>query len=129
MNQSGVYAAHDRLRCVYAGTQGESRSHALRVEHLAGLQVEPEPPLISACIYCDPQMASMCQTKAAARVNGHQVGRSPLQSNGMALALGKVEGFIKKPTWYEATGESVLAAFGRGHSQLKSRHAARRTKR
>lgn len=67
------------------------------VEHLAGLPVDPEPPLIPACTYCEPQVASVGLTEAAARAGGRlvSVGRAPFHGNGKALALGSPEGFVK----------------------------------
>ena len=88
-------ASHEAIRCV---------------EHLAGLHVDPQPPLIPACTYCDPQVASVGLTEAAARADGRTitVGRGSFHSNGKALALEHPEGFVK--TIFDAQTGELLGA-------------------
>lgn len=87
-----------------------SREAVRCVEYLAGLQVDPQPPLIPACTYCDPQVASVGLTESAARADGREVsvGRMPFHGNGKALALGQPEGFVK--TVFDAQTGELLGA-------------------
>ncbi len=52
---------------------------------------------IPGCTYCQPQVASIGLTEAAAKAKGLQikVGKFPFIGNGKAIALGEPEGFIK----------------------------------
>ncbi len=65
---------------------------------------------IPGCTYCQPQIASIGLTEAAAVAAGHQVrvGRFPFIGNGKAIALGDPEGMIKT-VFDEATGELLGA--------------------
>ncbi|HUU30187.1 MAG TPA: dihydrolipoyl dehydrogenase [archaeon] len=53
--------------------------------------------LVPSCIYCQPQVASVGLTEAAALQAGHEVsvGRFPFRPLGKALALGERDGFVK----------------------------------
>src|SRR5215467_499170 len=117
----------------------------LVVEKIAGVKgVHPmNTQNIPGCTYCQPQVASIGLTEAAAKAKGLQikVGKFPFIGNGKAIALGEPEGFIKTifdaktgellgahmigtevelmatvfphPTLSEMMHESVLAAYGR----------------
>lgn len=52
---------------------------------------------IPNAVYCQPQIASVGLTEAAAREKGYavKVAKFPLSANGKAIALGETEGFIK----------------------------------
>jgi dihydrolipoamide dehydrogenase len=52
---------------------------------------------VPACIYCQPQVASVGLTEAQARAAGHDVriGRFPFAASGKAVASGHTEGFVK----------------------------------
>lgn len=105
----GIYAAGDV--CGAPMLAHKASREAIRcVEHLAGLPVDPQPPVIPACTYCEPQVASVGLTEAAARAGGRaiSVGRAPFQSNGKALALGHPEGFVK--TVFDAQTGELLGA-------------------
>jgi dihydrolipoyl dehydrogenase len=68
------------------------------VERLAGKEVKPvNYRNIPRCVYCQPQVASVGLSEAAAQTAGYavKVGKFPFQANGKALALGETEGFIK----------------------------------
>jgi len=68
------------------------------VEHMSGLSPAPiDYSSIPACIYCQPQVASVGLTEKEARDQGHQVevGRFPFAANGKAVAVGESEGFVK----------------------------------
>ena len=104
-----IYAAGDVCGAPMLAHKA-SREAVRCVEHLAGLLVDPQPPLIPACTYCEPQVASIGLTEAAARAGGRavSVGRAPFQSNGKALALGRPEGFVK--TVFDAQTGELLGA-------------------
>jgi dihydrolipoamide dehydrogenase len=108
-DEPGVYAAGDVCGAPMLAHKA-SREAVRCVEHLAGLPVDPEPPLIPACTYCDPQVASMGLTEEAARASGRQVsvGRFSFHGNGKALALGKAEGFVK--TLFDTQTGELLGA-------------------
>jgi len=65
---------------------------------------------IPGCTYCQPQVASIGLTEAAAKAKGLQVkvGKFPFIGNGKAIALGEAEGFVKT-VFDEATGELLGA--------------------
>src|SRR5688500_5212390 len=80
----------------------------LVVEKIAGVKgVHPmKTENIPGCTYCQPQVASIGLTEAAAKAKGLavKVGKFPFIGNGKAIALGEPEGFIK--TIFDAkTGE------------------------
>lgn len=56
-----------------------------------------EPELVPSCTYCQPQVASVGITEAAAKERGYDtaVGRFPFRPLGKALAIGEPEGFVK----------------------------------
>lgn len=96
-NVEGIYAIGDvtgpPLLAHRASHQG-----IVAVEGMAGMEVEPiDEASIPACTYCQPQVASIGLTEAAAREKGYEVkvGRFPFRANGKALALGDSEGLIK----------------------------------
>ena len=84
----------------------------LVVEKIAGVKgVHPmKTENIPGCTYCQPQVASIGLTEAAAKANGRQVkvGKFPFIGNGKAIALGEPEGFIK--TIFDAKTGELLGA-------------------
>ena len=84
----------------------------LVVEKIAGVKgVHPmKVENIPGCTYCQPQVASIGLTEAAARAKGLQikVGKFPFIGNGKAIALGEPEGFIK--TIFDARTGALLGA-------------------
>jgi len=84
----------------------------LVVEKIAGVKgVHPmKVENIPGCTYCQPQVASIGLTEAAARAKGLQikVGKFPFIGNGKAIALGEPEGFIK--TIFDARTGELLGA-------------------
>jgi dihydrolipoamide dehydrogenase len=84
----------------------------LVVEKIAGVKgVHPmKTENIPGCTYCQPQVASIGMTEAAAKAKGLQikVGKFPFIGNGKAIALGEPEGFIK--TIFEAKTGELLGA-------------------
>ena len=65
---------------------------------------------IPGCTYCQPQVASIGLTEAAAKAKGLElkVGKFPFIGNGKAIALGEPEGFIK--TIFDAKTGELLGA-------------------
>jgi dihydrolipoamide dehydrogenase len=84
----------------------------LVVEKIAGVKgVHPmKTENIPGCTYCQPQVASIGLTEAAAKDKGLQlkVGKFPFIGNGKAIALGEPEGFIK--TIFDAKTGELLGA-------------------
>ncbi|MGQ0580794.1 MAG: dihydrolipoyl dehydrogenase [Reyranella sp.] len=84
----------------------------LVVEKIAGVKgVHPmKSENIPGCTYCQPQVASIGLTEAAAKAKGLQlkVGKFPFIGNGKAIALGEPEGFIK--TVFDAKTGELLGA-------------------
>jgi dihydrolipoamide dehydrogenase len=82
------------------------------VEKIAGVKgVHPmNTANIPGCTYCQPQVASIGLTEAAAKAKGLQikVGKFPFIGNGKAIALGEPEGFIK--TVFDAKTGELLGA-------------------
>jgi len=68
------------------------------VEKIAGHDVpEFDKRVIPGCTYCQPQVASVGLTEAAAREAGHEVkvGKFSFKALGKALAIGDNDGFVK----------------------------------
>jgi dihydrolipoyl dehydrogenase len=82
------------------------------VEKIAGVKgVHPlNTANIPGCTYCQPQVASIGLTEAAAKAKGLQVkvGKFPFIGNGKAIALGEPEGFVK--TVFDAKTGELLGA-------------------
>ncbi|QIE54481.1 dihydrolipoyl dehydrogenase [Pikeienuella piscinae] len=68
------------------------------------------PEAIAGCTYCQPQVASVGYTEAAAKEKGYEVrvGRFPFIGNGKAIALGEAEGMVK--TVFDAKTGELLGA-------------------
>jgi dihydrolipoamide dehydrogenase len=96
-NVSGVYAIGDVCGPpALAHVASAEGVHA--VEHMA--ERDPAPldySSIPACVYCQPQAASVGLTETEAREKGFdvRVGRFPFAANGKAVAVGDTEGFVK----------------------------------
>lgn len=89
-----------------------SHEGVICVEKIAGVKgVHPlDTSRIPGCTYCQPQVASVGLTEAAAIEQGHKVrvGRFPFQGNGKAIALGEPEGLVK--TVFDAATGELLGA-------------------
>ena len=89
-----------------------SHEGIIAVEKMAAVEnIQPlDTSRIPACTYCNPQVASIGMTEAAAKEAGHnlKVGRFPFQGNGKAIAMGEPEGLIKT-VFDEKTGELLGA--------------------
>lgn len=76
----------------------------------AGHNTKPSAESIPACTYSHPQVASIGLTEQQAKAKNMniRIGRFPYSASGMAIALGKPEGFIK--TIFDASSGELLGA-------------------
>jgi len=93
----GVYAIGD---CSGPPLLAHKASHegVAAVEIIAGLRKHGiDHKKIPACIYCQPQVASIGLSEAEARAAGFdvKVGKAPFAASGKAVGTGHTEGFVK----------------------------------
>lgn len=108
--EPGVYAIGDLTGPPWLAHKA-SHEGVICVEKIAGLDAHPlDTSNIPGCTYCQPQVASVGLTEAAAKEKGHEVrvGRFPFQGNGKAIALGEPEGMVKT-VFDKKTGELLGA--------------------
>ncbi|MDA0701826.1 MAG: dihydrolipoyl dehydrogenase [Proteobacteria bacterium] len=109
--EPGVYAIGDVAGAPWLAHKA-SHEGVLVAERIAGVKgLHPiDKRRIPGCTYCQPQVASVGLTEAAAKEGGRKVkvGRFPFQGNGKAIALGEVEGMVKT-IFDEKTGELLGA--------------------
>ncbi|MDP6691543.1 MAG: dihydrolipoyl dehydrogenase [Alphaproteobacteria bacterium] len=109
--EPGLYAIGDLAGPPWLAHKA-SHEGVICVEKIAGVaDVHPlEPMNIPGCTYCQPQVASVGLSEAAAVAAGHvvRVGRFPFIGNGKAIALGEPEGMIK--TVFDAASGELLGA-------------------
>ena len=109
--EPGVYAIGDVAGPPWLAHKAMHEG-VLVVEKIAGVEgVHPmKTENIPGCTYCQPQVASIGLTEAAAKAKGLQVkvGKFPFIGNGKAIALGEPEGFIK--TIFDAKTGELLGA-------------------
>ncbi len=109
--EPGVYAIGDVAGPPWLAHKAMHEG-VLVVEKIAGVKgVHPmKTESIPGCTYCQPQVASIGLTEAAAKAKGLQlkVGKFPFIGNGKAIALGEPEGFIK--TIFDAKTGELLGA-------------------
>src|SRR6195256_3637694 len=107
-NVPGIYAIGDVAGPPMLAHKGEHEG-VVCVEAIKGLDPHPLDKLkIPGCTYCNPQIASVGLTEAAAKAQGREikVGRFPFVGNGKAIALGEDQGLVK--TIFDAkTGQLV----------------------
>jgi dihydrolipoamide dehydrogenase len=93
----GIYAIGDIIGAPWLAHK--ATHEALRwAETLAGINPTPvNYGNIPGCTYCEPQIASVGFTEAAAKEAGYEVkvGKFPLSASGKATALGHEAGFVK----------------------------------
>jgi dihydrolipoamide dehydrogenase len=92
-----VYAIGDVARPPLLAHKASAEGVAA-VEIMAGIR-EPgfDPLSIPACIYCEPEVATIGLSEAEAKARGIEVkvGRMPFRANGKAVAVNQTEGFVK----------------------------------
>ncbi|VAW17474.1 Dihydrolipoamide dehydrogenase of pyruvate dehydrogenase complex [hydrothermal vent metagenome] len=109
-NVPGIYAIGDVAGPPMLAHKAEHEG-AICVEAIAGLNPHAMDKLkIPGCTYCNPSVASVGLTEAAARAAGHKVkvGKFPFIGNGKAIALGEPEGMVK--TVFDAKTGQLLGA-------------------
>ena len=75
-----------------------SKEGILVMEQIAGQKAQPiNLRHVPSCTYCDPEVASVGLTEAAAKKEGYdvRVGKFPFSASGKARILGEEEGFVK----------------------------------
>ena len=93
----GIYAVGDIIGAPWLAHKASHEAIVL-VEQLAGKNPKAiNYENIPGCTYCEPQVASVGMTEAAAKEAGYEVkvGKFPLSASGKATALGHEEGFVK----------------------------------
>ena len=93
----GVYAVGDIIGAPWLAHKASHEAIVL-VEQLSGKNPKAiNYENIPGCTYCEPQLASVGLTEAAAKEAGYEVkvGKFPLSASGKATALGHEEGFVK----------------------------------
>jgi dihydrolipoyl dehydrogenase len=106
----GIYAIGDVAGAPMLAHKA-SHEGVICVEAIKGLHPHPIDKLkIPGCTYCQPQIASVGLTEAAAKEKGREikVGRFPFVGNGKAIALGEDQGLIK--TIFDARTGQLLGA-------------------
>ena len=96
-NVPGIYAIGDVAGPPMLAHKAEHEG-VICVESIKGLNPHPmDKNLIPGCTYCNPQIASVGLTEAAAKEGGREirVGRFPFVGNGKAIALGEDQGLVK----------------------------------
>lgn len=94
---AGVYAVGD---CSGPPLLAHKASHegVAAVEIIAGIRTHGiDLRKVPACIYSQPQVASIGLSEADARAAGHdvKVGKAPFAASGKAVGIGHTEGFVK----------------------------------
>jgi dihydrolipoamide dehydrogenase len=107
---AGIYAIGDVAGPPMLAHKAEHEG-VVCVEAIKGLHPHPLDKLeIPGCTYCNPQIASVGLTEAAAKAQGREVrvGRFPFLGNGKAIALGEDQGLVK--TIFDAKTGQLLGA-------------------
>ena len=75
-----------------------SHEGIIAIEHMAGENPAPlDSTLVSKCVYCSPEVASVGLTEEEAKEKGYQVktGKFSFRAIGKALVFGESDGFVK----------------------------------
>ena len=97
-NEPGVYAIGDIVGGMPLLAHSGSMAGLVVAARLAGKFAKPvNKTRIPGCTYCDPQIASVGLTEAAAKEKGFQVkvGKFPFVGNSKATILDAHDGFVK----------------------------------
>ncbi|MBI4527714.1 MAG: dihydrolipoyl dehydrogenase [Deltaproteobacteria bacterium] len=79
-------------------------AHAASAEGIAAVEMMAGQPRkkierqeIPACVYCQPEVASVGLNESEARAAGHEirVGKFPFRASGKAMAVGEADGWVK----------------------------------
>ncbi len=95
-NIEGVYAIGDVTGGMMLAHVAEYEAMAA-IDTILGRDYTVDYDSVPACIFADPEIAYAGITEEEAKARGIdvQVGRAHFIANGMALAMGKTEGFVK----------------------------------
>jgi dihydrolipoamide dehydrogenase len=92
-----IYAIGDVVRPPLLAHKASAEGIAA-VEIMAGVR-QPGFDLttVPACVYCEPEVATVGLNEAEAKARGIdvKVGRMPFRANGKAVAINQAEGFVK----------------------------------
>jgi dihydrolipoamide dehydrogenase len=92
-----IYAIGDVARAPLLAHKASAEGVAA-VEIMAGVR-QPGLDLttVPACVYCEPEVATVGLNEAEAKARGIdvKVGRMPFRANGKAVAINQAEGFVK----------------------------------
>lgn len=92
-----IYAIGDVTGPPWLAHVASAQGH-VAAEHSVGHETTPvDYTNIPGCTYCQPQVASIGLTEAAAKEKGHDVkiGRFDFKASGKAMATGDTAGFVK----------------------------------
>jgi dihydrolipoamide dehydrogenase len=109
-NVQGIYAIGDVAGGPMLAHKAEHEG-VVCVEAIKGLKPHAlDKTKIPGCTYCQPQIASVGLTEAAAKEQGRavRIGRFPFVGNGKAIALGEDQGLVK--TIFDANTGQLLGA-------------------
>jgi dihydrolipoamide dehydrogenase len=107
---SGIYAIGDVAGPPMLAHKASHEGVAC-IDKIKGLEAHAlDKAKIPACTYCQPQIASVGLSEAAAKEAGREVrvGRFPFLANGKAIALGEDQGMVK--TIFDAKTGQLLGA-------------------
>lgn len=95
-NKDGVYAIGDVTGGMMLAHVAEYEAMAA-VDNIIGRDYTVDYKSVPACIFADPEIAYAGITEEEAEEKGIkvQIGRAHFMANGMALAMGKTDGFVK----------------------------------
>ncbi len=92
-----VYAIGDVIDTPWLAHVASSEG-ILAAEHMAGHEVRPiDYDRVPSCTYCEPEVASVGLTEAAAKGRGYEVvtGKFPFSALGKAAILRRTAGFVR----------------------------------
>lgn len=96
-NIDNIYAIGDCVPTIWLAHVASAEA-ILAAEHIAGHHPQPiDYGKVPGCTYCNPEVASVGLTEAAAKEKGYdvKVGKFPFSANGKATILGINTGFVK----------------------------------
>ncbi len=110
-----VYAIGDVIATPWLAHVASSEG-ILAAEHMAGQEVRPiDYDRVPSCTYCEPEVASVGLTEAAAKDRGYDVvtGKFPFSALGKAAILRRTAGFVKvvrEAKYDELLGVHIIGA-------------------
>ncbi len=111
----GIYAVGDVIATPWLAHVASSEG-ILAAEHMAGREVRAiDYGRVPSCTYCEPEVASVGLTEAAAKEHGYDVvtGKFPFSALGKAAILRRTAGFVKivrEAKYDELLGVHIIGA-------------------